>query len=81
MQHPRGRKESFVGGFDLSTGAIFAVSSVTSAWIAINFNPYIGLLIAPIIGIILGYLNGIIITEELTTSIANEQIKQRSSII
>ena len=50
-----------VGGFDLSTGAIFAVASVTSAWIAINYNPYIGLLIAPIIGVILGYLNGIII--------------------
>ena len=51
-----------VGGFDLSTGAIFAVASVSSAWIAINYNPYMGLLIAPIIGIILGYLNGIIIT-------------------
>ena len=51
-----------VGGFDLSTGAIFAVASVSSAWIAINYNPYIGLLIAPIIGLILGYLNGIIIT-------------------
>lgn len=51
-----------VGGFDLSTGAIFAVSSVSSAYIAINFNPYIGLLLAPIIGIALGYLNGIIIT-------------------
>jgi ribose transport system permease protein len=51
-----------VGGFDLSTGAIFAVASVSSAYIAINFNPYIGLLLAPIIGIVLGYLNGIIIT-------------------
>tara|TARA_B100000902_G_scaffold396658_1_gene458290 strand:+ start:348 stop:1277 length:930 start_codon:yes stop_codon:yes gene_type:complete len=51
-----------VGGFDLSTGAIFAVASVSSAYIAINFNPYIGLLLAPIIGIALGYLNGIIIT-------------------
>ena len=51
-----------VGGFDLSTGAIFAVASVSSAYIAINFNPYIGLLLAPIIGIGLGYLNGIIIT-------------------
>ena len=27
-----------VGGFDLSTEAIFAVSSVTSAWIAINLT-------------------------------------------
>ena len=51
-----------VGGFDLSTGAIFAVASVSSAYIAINFNPYVGLLLAPIIGIALGYLNGLIIT-------------------
>ena len=51
-----------VGGFDLSTAAIFAVASVTAAWIAINYNPYIGLLVAPLIGILLGYLNGIIIT-------------------
>ena len=51
-----------VGGFDLSTAAIFAVASVTAAWIAINYNPYIGLLVAPLIGLVLGYLNGIIIT-------------------
>ena len=51
-----------VGGFDLSTAAIFAVASVSAAWIAINYNPYIGLLVAPLIGILLGYLNGIIIT-------------------
>ena len=51
-----------VGGFDLSTAAIFAVASVTAAWIAINYNPYVGLLVAPLIGIVLGYLNGIIIT-------------------
>ena len=36
-----------VGGFDLSTAAIFAVASVTAAWIAINYNPYVGLLVAP----------------------------------
>ena len=53
---------SIVGGFDLSTAAIFAVASVTAAWIAINYNPYIGLLVAPLIGMVLGYLNGIIIT-------------------
>jgi len=51
-----------VGGFDLSTAAIFAVASVTAAWIAINYNPYVGLLVAPLIGMVLGYLNGIIIT-------------------
>ena len=51
-----------VGGFDLSTAAIFAVASVTAAWIAINYNPYVGILVAPLIGMVLGYLNGIIIT-------------------
>ena len=51
-----------VGGFDLSTAAIFAVASVTAAWIAINYNPYVGLLVAPLIGMVLGYLSGIIIT-------------------
>ena len=51
-----------VGGFDLSTAAIFAVASVTAAWIAINYNPYVGLLVAPLVGMVLGYLNGIIIT-------------------
>lgn len=28
-----------VGGFDLSTASIFAVASVSTAWIAININP------------------------------------------
>ena len=32
-----------VGGFDLSTASIFAVASVSAAWIAININPYIAL--------------------------------------
>ena len=51
-----------VGGFDLSTASIFAVASVSTAWIAININPYIALASAPFIGIVLGYVNGIIIT-------------------
>ena len=51
-----------VGGFDLSTASIFAVASVSAAWIAININPYIALATAPFIGITLGYVNGIIIT-------------------
>ena len=64
-----------VGGFDLSTGAIFAVASVSSAYIAINFNPYIGLLIAPIIGIALGYLNGIIITILISYNIVKTTLR------
>ena len=51
-----------VGGFDLSTASIFAVASVSAAWIAININPYIALASTPLIGISLGYINGIIIT-------------------
>lgn len=51
-----------VGGFDLSVGAIFAMGSVASAWIAVNVNPYLGLLLAPFVGLALGYANGVAIT-------------------
>ena len=50
------------GGFDLSTGAIFGVSAVSAAWIAINVDPYVAMVAAPIIGLVLGTLNGVIIT-------------------
>ncbi|MBV6651736.1 MAG: ABC transporter permease, partial [Hoeflea sp.] len=51
-----------VGGFDLSVGAIFAMGSVTSAWLAVNVDPYLGLLLAPFVGLALGYANGLAIT-------------------
>ena len=51
-----------VGGFDLSVGAIFAVGSVTSAWIALHVDPYLGLILAPLIGLGLGMVNGMVIT-------------------
>ena len=51
-----------VGGFDLSVGAIFAVGSVTSAWIALHVDPYLGLLLAPLIGLGLGMVNGMVIS-------------------
>ena len=51
-----------VGGFDLSVGAIFAVGSVTSAWIALHVDPYLGLILAPLIGLVLGTINGMVIT-------------------
>lgn len=51
-----------VGGFDLSVGAIFAMGSVTSAWLAVNVNPYFGLALAPFVGLALGYANGLAIT-------------------
>jgi len=50
------------GGFDLSTGAIVAVANVTAAWVAINIDPLLGLLLAPFVGLALGLGNGLIIT-------------------
>ena len=35
------------GGFDLSVAAIFAVAGVAAAWVALNLDPYVGLLVAP----------------------------------
>ena len=50
------------GGFDLSVGATFGMGSVSSAWIAVNIDPYLGLLLAPFIGLAFGIINGIVIT-------------------
>jgi ribose transport system permease protein len=50
------------GGFDLSVAAIFAMGSVTAAWLAVNVDPYLGLLLAPFVGLLLGYANGLAIT-------------------
>lgn len=50
------------GGFDLSVGAIFAVASVTAAWLALNVHPYAGLMAAPLVGMLLGFVNGLTIT-------------------
>jgi ribose transport system permease protein len=52
------------GGFDLSTGAMFAISNVLAAWIAVNLeNVWLGLALAPFIGLILGTINGVLITK------------------
>jgi ribose transport system permease protein len=50
------------GGFDLSTGAIFGLAAVTSAWTAVNIDPLVGMLVGPGVGLSLGLLNGIVIT-------------------
>lgn len=50
------------GGFDLSTGAIFGVASVSAAWLAVNVDPVVGLVAAPLIGLILGAFNGLVVT-------------------
>ncbi|GGE12009.1 sugar ABC transporter permease [Aureimonas endophytica] len=50
------------GGFDLSTGAIFGVASVSAGWIAINVDPVLAVFAGPLIGLALGLVNGAIIT-------------------
>ena len=50
------------GGFDLSTGAILGVAAVFAAWVAVNVDPMLGLLLAPMVGLILGLINGLVIT-------------------
>jgi ribose transport system permease protein len=50
------------GGFDLSTGAIFGVATVSAAWLAVNVHPVLGLAMAPLVGLALGIVNGVIIT-------------------
>ena len=50
------------GGFDLSTGSMFGVAAVCSAWLAVHFDPFVGLAVAPLIGLALGLVNGAIIT-------------------
>jgi ribose transport system permease protein len=50
------------GGFDLSTGAIFGVASVSAAYLAVNVDPLVAIIAAPLIGLALGALNSIIIT-------------------
>jgi ribose transport system permease protein len=50
------------GGFDLSTGAIFGVATVTAAWLAVNVDPTVGLIAGPLVGLGLGVVNGLIIT-------------------
>ncbi|MCW4457491.1 ABC transporter permease [Microbacterium sp. MPKO10] len=51
------------GNFDLSTGAIYSVAGVVSAWLAVTLGSvWIALLAAPVVGLGLGAFNGIIVT-------------------
>lgn len=47
-----------VGGFDLSVGAVGAMSSVVAAVLIVNTNPALGVLVALAVGAVVGLLNG-----------------------
>ncbi|MBI1880720.1 MAG: ABC transporter permease, partial [Chloroflexi bacterium] len=49
------------GGFDLSSGAIFALSGSAAAWIALQGYPGLGLGVGMLVGLILGGMNGSLI--------------------
>lgn len=52
------------GNFDLSTGAIYGVAGVVSAWLAMaTGNVVLALAAAPVVGVILGSFNGVVITK------------------
>ncbi|MGO2139790.1 MAG: ABC transporter permease [Leucobacter sp.] len=52
------------GNFDLSTGAIYGVAGVASAWLAVSTgNVVLALAAAPVVGVVLGSFNGIVITK------------------
>lgn len=52
------------GNFDLSTGAIYGVAGVVSAWLAVaTGNVALALAAAPVVGVVLGAFNGTVITK------------------
>ncbi|MET0783584.1 MAG: ABC transporter permease [Leifsonia flava] len=51
------------GSFDLSTAAIYAVASVSAAWVAVaSGSVVLALLLPPVIGLLLGAFNGFSVT-------------------
>ena len=51
------------GGFDLSSGAIFAIAGTTAAFIAVRGYPILGLVVGVLVGVILGIANGTLIAK------------------
>jgi ribose transport system permease protein len=51
------------GNFDLSLGAIFALSGVVAAWTAVHVNIWLAFPAALTAGIVMGLLNGILVTK------------------
>jgi ribose transport system permease protein len=50
------------GGFDLSAGAVFAVSGVVATMVARDVDPVLGFVLAPIVGAGFGLTNGGLVT-------------------
>ena len=50
------------GGFDLSVGAIFALSGVVAAKLANSTDPVLGLCVGLMVGLACGIINGLIVT-------------------
>jgi ribose transport system permease protein len=51
------------GGFDLSLGAVFAVTGSVAAFIAQSGHPGLGIAVGILLGFLLGCMNGLIITK------------------
>lgn len=49
------------GNFDLSVGALFALSGVIAAWVAVNWSVWLSLPVALIAAAALGFSNGVIV--------------------
>jgi ribose transport system permease protein len=50
------------GGFDLSLGAVYALSGIVAAWIAVNVDPTVGLIVGVLVGLGVGLVNGALVT-------------------
>lgn len=50
------------GGFDLSVGAVFALSGIATAWGVNSFGPVTGILLGLAVGAVAGLINGLLTT-------------------
>jgi ribose transport system permease protein len=50
------------GDFDLSSGAVFGLTGILSAWTAGHMGPAAAIIVGPLAGLLLGMVNGAVIT-------------------
>jgi len=50
------------GDFDLSSGAVFGLAGILSAWTAGHAGPAAAIIVGPLAGLLLGMVNGLVIT-------------------